>query len=66
MQGDFTRLTFDRSKHYSSVLKQQGRVALDADWNEQVAIEHHDMQRALLRQRPAGGKRGDDGDHRAA
>jgi hypothetical protein len=44
MQGDFTRLTFDRSKHYSSVLNQQGRVALDADWNEQVAIEHHDAR----------------------
>ncbi|HQY94000.1 DUF6519 domain-containing protein, partial [Caldilinea sp.] len=44
MQGDFTRLTFDRSKHYSSVLNQQGRVALDADWNEQVAIEHHDVR----------------------
>jgi len=44
MQGDFTRLTFDRSKHYSSVLNQQGRVALDADWNEQVAIEQHDAR----------------------
>lgn len=44
MQGDFTRLTYDRSKHYSSVLNQQGRVALDADWNEQVAIEQHDMR----------------------
>lgn len=44
MQGDFTRLTFDRSKHYSSVLNQQGRVALDADWNEQVAIELFDTR----------------------
>ena len=44
MKGDFTRLTFDRSKHYSSVLNQQGRVALDADWNEQVAIEHHALR----------------------
>jgi hypothetical protein len=44
MQGDFTRLTFDRSKHYSSVLNQQGRVALDADWNEQVAIAQHDLR----------------------
>ncbi|MCS6825257.1 MAG: DUF6519 domain-containing protein [Caldilinea sp.] len=42
MQGDFTRWTFDRSKHYSGVLNQQGRVALDADWNEQVAIEQYD------------------------
>ncbi|MFN3983780.1 MAG: DUF6519 domain-containing protein, partial [Caldilinea sp.] len=44
MQGDFTRWTFDRSKHYSGVLNQQGRVALDADWNEQVAIEQYDMR----------------------
>lgn len=44
MQGDFTRWTFDRSKHYSGVLNQQGRVALDADWNEQVAIEQFDAR----------------------
>lgn len=44
MQGDFTRLTFDRSKHYSGVLNQQGRVALDADWNEQVAIAQHEAR----------------------
>lgn len=39
MKGDFSRWTFDRAKHYSAVLKQQGRVDLDADWNEQAAIE---------------------------
>lgn len=38
MKGDFSRLTFDRKKHYSGVLMQQGRVLLDADWNEQQAI----------------------------
>ncbi|MGH8071119.1 MAG: DUF6519 domain-containing protein, partial [Candidatus Entotheonellia bacterium] len=43
MKGDFTRQTFDRSKHYSSVRMQQGRVQLDADWNEQRDIDaHHD------------------------
>ncbi|MFN3372534.1 MAG: DUF6519 domain-containing protein [Chloroflexus sp.] len=42
MRGDFTRWTFDRTKHYSGVLNQQGRVALDADWNEQIAIELND------------------------
>jgi hypothetical protein len=41
MKGDFTRLTHDPSKHYTGVLKQQGRVDLDADWNEQVAIERY-------------------------
>jgi hypothetical protein len=38
MQGDFSRTTFDPLKHYSAVLAQQGRVQLDADFNEQAAI----------------------------
>ncbi|MBN1512856.1 MAG: right-handed parallel beta-helix repeat-containing protein [Phycisphaerae bacterium] len=38
MKGDFTRFTFDPTKHYTRVLKQQGRVDLDADWNEQAEI----------------------------
>lgn len=38
MKGDFTRNTFDPNKRYSQVLMQQGRVQLDADWNEQSAI----------------------------
>ena len=41
MKGDFTRNTFDPSKHYRRVLMQQGRVTLDADWNEQNAIMLH-------------------------
>jgi hypothetical protein len=38
MKGDFTRDTFRPEKHYQQVLMQQGRVQLDADWNEQAAI----------------------------
>ncbi|NEO40717.1 MAG: hypothetical protein F6J90_32040 [Moorea sp. SIOASIH] len=38
MKGDFTRWTFDPSNRYSSVRLQQGRVLLDADWNEQLDI----------------------------
>ena len=41
MKGDFTRNTFDPGKHFSRVLMQQGRVQLDADWNEQAAILLH-------------------------
>ena len=41
MKGDFSRQTFDRARHYSAVLLQQGRVQLDADWNEQLAITQH-------------------------
>lgn len=38
MKGDFTRFTYRPEKHYTRVLKQQGRVDLDADWNESVEI----------------------------
>lgn len=41
MKGDFTRFTYDQTKHYRAVLMQQGRVPLDADWNEQADIVEH-------------------------
>jgi len=41
MKGDFSRVTFAVTKHFSRVLMQQGRVQLDADWNEQTAILLH-------------------------
>jgi len=41
MKGDFSRFTFQSAKHYSGVRLQQGRVQLDADWNEQVDIQAH-------------------------
>src|SRR5918999_215578 len=41
MTTDITRATFQPSKHYRAMLQQQGRVQLDADWNDQVAIEAH-------------------------
>ena len=41
MKGDFSRRTFDPEKYFSRVLMQQGRVHLDADWNEQAAIQLH-------------------------
>jgi hypothetical protein len=41
MKGDFSRYTFDKKKHYNGVLMQQGRVQLDADWNEQQAIDRY-------------------------
>ena len=48
MNGDFTRMTFEPERHYSRVMMQQGRVALDADWNEQTSILLHYL-RALTR-----------------
>ncbi len=44
MKGDFSRTTFDPSRHYSGVRMQQGRVQLDADWNEQVDITAHRIE----------------------
>ncbi len=44
MKGDFTRSTFRPEKHYSSVRMQQGRVQLDADWNEQMDITAHRVE----------------------
>lgn len=41
MKGDFTRDTFRAGRHSWGVLRQQGRVDLDADWNEQVRIARH-------------------------
>lgn len=41
MKGDFARVTFDPRRHYSQVFRQQGRVSLEADWNEQGAIQLH-------------------------
>lgn len=41
MKGDFTRNTYKKRKHFSRVLMQQGRVQVDADWNEQIAIDAH-------------------------
>ena len=38
MKGDFSRLTFHPTKHYTSVRMQQGRVLPDADWSEQAEI----------------------------
>ena len=39
MKGDFSRIRFNPAKQYTAVLEQQGRVALDADSNEQQAID---------------------------
>jgi uncharacterized protein DUF6519/parallel beta helix pectate lyase-like protein len=38
MAGDYTRVTFDPHRDHAAVLMQQGRVTLDADWNELVEL----------------------------
>jgi hypothetical protein len=44
MRGDFTRDSFNPAKAYTRVLMQQGRVQLDADWNEQSSILWRHLQ----------------------
>jgi Family of unknown function (DUF6519) len=44
MKGDFSRVSFDRTRHARGVLMQQGRVQLDADWNELQAIQSHRVE----------------------
>ncbi|HTJ27966.1 MAG TPA: DUF6519 domain-containing protein [Candidatus Limnocylindria bacterium] len=46
MKGDLSRVTFDGAR-YSRVVAQQGRVQLDADWNEQQAILEYRLRTAL-------------------
>jgi hypothetical protein len=41
MKADLTRDTFDPLKYFTRVLMQQGRVQVDADWNEQVSMLLH-------------------------
>ena len=45
MKGDFSRQTFRPENHYTGVLLQQGRVLLDADWNEQTQILAYQQQK---------------------
>ncbi|HET9080120.1 MAG TPA: DUF6519 domain-containing protein [Trebonia sp.] len=38
MSSDRARVTYDPSRRYHGVVAQQGRVSLEADWNEEQAI----------------------------
>lgn len=44
MYADCSRNTFRPARHFRRVLMQQGRVQIDADFNEQVAILLHYME----------------------
>jgi len=48
MKGDFSRLTFDAARHLTGVRMQQGRVQLDADWNEQADIARHRVEKETV------------------
>lgn len=44
MKADLSRDTFDQQNNFLRVLMQQGRVQVDADWNEQTSILLHFLQ----------------------
>lgn len=44
MSGDYSRVRFDPGIDLSGVLMQQGRVQLDSDWNEWVAVLHRRLR----------------------
>lgn len=48
MTADISRDSFDARKRYAGVVMQQGRVQLDADWNEQQSIARHLAERGTL------------------
>jgi hypothetical protein len=48
MSGDCSRSTHDPKKQYSKVNLQQGRVLVDADWNEQMEILNHYERKGLI------------------
>ncbi len=41
MKADLSRISHEPERRYRRVLMQQGRVQLDADWNEQASIQQH-------------------------
>jgi hypothetical protein len=45
MAGDYSRQTHDPRKRFAAVLMQQGRVQVDADWNEQAEIVQERIRR---------------------
>ncbi len=62
MHGDFSRWTYRPGRGYRSVLLQQGRVLLDADWNEQTElIRQHEETRTRDVVGDSGGPVGDGG-----
>ena len=44
MKGDFSRVSFDRTRHARGLLMQQGRVQLDADWNELQEVQSYRVE----------------------
>ncbi|HEY7397610.1 MAG TPA: DUF6519 domain-containing protein [Gaiellaceae bacterium] len=48
MGSDRARVSYDPSRHYRGVVHQQGRVTLEADWNEAETIAAEENREQLL------------------
>jgi hypothetical protein len=48
MGADRARVSYDRSRHWRGVVNQQGRVTLEADWNEAATISSEEDREQLL------------------
>jgi len=48
MASDRARVSFDRSRQWRRVIAQQGRVTVEADWNEAVAIDDFESSEELM------------------
>ncbi len=48
MTSDLARVTYDPGRHYHGVVAQQGRVSLEADWNEAQAISREQTEARTL------------------
>src|SRR5438105_4215841 len=48
MSSDKARLSYDETRQYRQVVSQQGRVTLEADWNEAQQIASEELRRETL------------------
>ena len=48
MGSDIARRTYDKSRQYRAVVMQQGRVTVEADWNEEWQIVNEEERKAAL------------------
>src|SRR2546426_2434999 len=48
MGSDRARITYDNSRQYRAVVMQQGRVTVEADWNEEWQIFNEELRKDVL------------------
>src|SRR5579862_4060075 len=48
MGSDIARVSYDETRKYSGVVMQQGRVVVEADWNEQLSIAQEELRADVL------------------